>query len=124
MAKEAAWLGTMTWAIMNPSANISARMNHRFVVTEIWVSDQHAQREAEQASGDVTARADARVDEAAGELRADHDAERLGEGGETRLQSGQPAGVLEVERDEVQHPEEGRRGEEHDGRWSSGTAAP
>ena len=38
MANEAAWLGTMTWAIMNPSPNISARMNHRFVVTEIWVS--------------------------------------------------------------------------------------
>ena len=37
LAKEAAWLGTMIWAIMNPSANISARMSHRFVLTVICV---------------------------------------------------------------------------------------
>ena len=35
-----------------------------------------------------------------------------------------PAGVLEVERDEVEHPEEGGGGQEHDARWSSGRAGP
>ena len=37
MAKEAAWLGTITCAIIQPSTNMRPRMSHRFVVTVIWV---------------------------------------------------------------------------------------
>ena len=48
--------------------------------------DEHRHRQADQPPGDVAARADAGVDETARELRADHDAERLGKRRETRLQ--------------------------------------
>ena len=38
MAKDAAWFGTITCAIVHPSKNITARISHRFVVTVTWVS--------------------------------------------------------------------------------------
>ena len=47
-------------------------------------------------------------------LRAEHDPEGLGEGREPRLQRGHAPGVLEVQRDQIEHPEEGRRDQEHD----------
>ena len=49
MAKEAAWFGTITCAIIQPSTNMRPRMSHRFVVTLIWVSASMAQRESDQA---------------------------------------------------------------------------
>ena len=38
MANDAAWLGTITWAIIQPNTNIRPRMSQRFVVTVICVS--------------------------------------------------------------------------------------
>ena len=38
MAKAAAWLGTITWAIIQPSTNMRPRMSQRLVVTVICVS--------------------------------------------------------------------------------------
>ena len=38
MANDAAWFGTMTCAIIQPSTNIRARISQRFVVTLIWVN--------------------------------------------------------------------------------------
>ena len=63
MAKAAAWFGTMTWAIIQPSTNMRPRMNHRLVVTLIWVSTSMQAARPEQPAGDVPAWADARVDE-------------------------------------------------------------
>ncbi len=38
MAKAAAWFGTITWAIIQPSTNMRPRMSQRLVVTVICVS--------------------------------------------------------------------------------------
>ena len=58
LAKEAAWVGTMTCAIISPSTNMTTRMSHRLVVTADLGERQHRQGEAEEADGDVAARAD------------------------------------------------------------------
>jgi hypothetical protein len=63
----------------------------------------------------ATAGSDAGVDESAGELCTDHDPERLWKGRQARLQRGQSACILEVQRDQVQHAEECRGRKKHNG---------
>ncbi len=40
LANDAAWLGTITCAIINPRTNIRARTSQRLVVSPIWVSSR------------------------------------------------------------------------------------
>ena len=49
MANDAAWFGTITCAIIQPSTNMRPRMSQRLVVTLIWVSTSMRQRRARAA---------------------------------------------------------------------------
>ena len=80
MANDAAWFGTITCAIIQPSTNIRPSDQPQVGGHADLGQDQHDSGESDEPAGDVAPRTDAGVDETAGELRADHDPERLGKG--------------------------------------------
>ena len=62
----------------------------------------------------MAARPEPRVQHPAGQLRAGHDAERLGKRAQPRAERAQAAAILVVQRDGVQRAQEGERGDDHD----------
>ena len=67
-----------------------------------------------QPHGDVAAGPEPGVEHPAGQLRAGHDAECLGERAQPGAEGAQAAAVLVVQRNGIQGAEEGGRGEDHD----------
>jgi hypothetical protein len=79
--------------------------------------------DAEHAPGHHPARPGPRV-HPGGDLRAGHDADRLGEGTEPGVQRGQPEPVLQEQRDQVQAAEEGHHAGEQDRRGAGEQPVP